>query len=235
MSHLFFADDILLFAEAGIDQVECIKMGLHKFCSSSGQKINFNKSSIYFSPNISDQVAKSLSSIIGIPRTSELGCYLGHQVVHKGWNERAQTLLIDKVRKRLEGWKSKCLSRAGRVTLAKSVLNSMGKFQMQFQRLPSRVHRKLDKNVRQCVWGEIDGRRKIHLVAWDVLCRAKEQGYVGLKRAEAMNKSLIVKLAWRLLNHEDERWAQIIRLKYGITDDGPIMFKPKQRSSNDLP
>lgn len=80
-----------------------------------------------------------------------------------------------------------------------------------------------------CRGGE--GRREIHLVGWDVMCRPKEKGGVGLRHAEATNKSLLLKLALRLLNHGNDRWAKIIHSKYGIDDHGPVIFKHKQRSS----
>lgn len=48
VSHLFFADDILLFAEAGEDQVKCIKKGLEEFCKASGQQVNFERSRVLF-------------------------------------------------------------------------------------------------------------------------------------------------------------------------------------------
>lgn len=57
ISHLFFANDLLLFAEAGIHQIDCINEGLERFCATSGQKINFSKSFVYFSPNIPEDVA----------------------------------------------------------------------------------------------------------------------------------------------------------------------------------
>lgn len=47
LSHLFFAYDLLLFAEPSLDQLECIKEGLDLFCKCSGQNINFHKSSYY--------------------------------------------------------------------------------------------------------------------------------------------------------------------------------------------
>lgn len=77
ISHLFFADDLLLFSEASEDQIACIKEGLERFCKTSGQKVNFNKSLgqkvnfnkllMFVSPNIPKQVAKRLSENILFP------------------------------------------------------------------------------------------------------------------------------------------------------------------------
>ena len=51
-SHIFFADDLMLFAKA--DQKNCvaIKEVLESFCELSGQKISSEKSCVYFSPNV---------------------------------------------------------------------------------------------------------------------------------------------------------------------------------------
>lgn len=38
VSHLFFADDIILFAGASEDQIACIKEGLNSFCERRGNK-----------------------------------------------------------------------------------------------------------------------------------------------------------------------------------------------------
>lgn len=130
ISHLSFADDALLFAEASKEQVKCIKDGLHKFCKASGQSINLNKSPVYFSPNVSEEVAASLSNRLSFQRTREFGCYLGHQIIHQRRSKEAHEKLLQRLRDRLEGWKSKCLSRIGRITHAQSVLNSMEVFQM---------------------------------------------------------------------------------------------------------
>lgn len=153
ISHLFFTDDILLFTEAGEDQIDCIKDGLRRFCSATGQKINYNKSPMLISPNISDQVALRLSTSIGIPRPSELGRYLGDHILHHGNNGDALNQLVQRVRAHLDGWTSKCWSRARQIALAQSVLNNIAIFQMQFQKLPSRNHKGLDRNIRRYVWG----------------------------------------------------------------------------------
>lgn len=48
ISHLFFTEDLVLFAEASSDQVEVINKVLEDFCSSSGQRVNRNKTRIFF-------------------------------------------------------------------------------------------------------------------------------------------------------------------------------------------
>lgn len=40
ISHLFLADDLVLFAEASIEQMEVIMNCLNRFCSMSGQEVN---------------------------------------------------------------------------------------------------------------------------------------------------------------------------------------------------
>lgn len=72
---------------------------------------------------------------------------------------------------------------------------------------------------------------KIHLLGWEVLCRPKERWSFGLKTAKGMNKTLLAKLGWRLVKQGEAMWAKTLGLKYGISDDGLVVFKHKQRAS----
>jgi len=47
ISHLLFADDSLLFFKANANGAEEIKMLLNAYCDASGQRINYEKSSIF--------------------------------------------------------------------------------------------------------------------------------------------------------------------------------------------
>ena len=51
--NLMFADDLILFGEAFIDQDKVIKRCLEWSCITSGQKISYNKSKVFFSKNMS--------------------------------------------------------------------------------------------------------------------------------------------------------------------------------------
>lgn len=77
---------------------------------------------------------------------------------------------------------------------------------------------------------EQDNVNKIHLLSWEILCRPKERGGFGLRKAEGMNKSLLAKLGWRLVKNEDGLWARILRSKYGQQKNGPATFKYKQKA-----
>lgn len=103
ISHLMFADDMVLFAEASIEQMGCILKILNDFSLVSGQRINFSKSSIFFSPNITSDLAKSLVNMAGMTRTDSLG---SHQRMPSFYGRVGPTSfreVIDKIKYRLAG------------------------------------------------------------------------------------------------------------------------------------
>ena len=51
-SHLFFTDDLILFAKADVKNCMAIRDVLDNFCMLSGQKFSAEKSRMFFSPNL---------------------------------------------------------------------------------------------------------------------------------------------------------------------------------------
>ena len=64
-SHLFFADDLMLFAKANAENCMAIRDVLDTFSSLSGQTVSDEKSRVYFSPNIDPSDKEALSDILG--------------------------------------------------------------------------------------------------------------------------------------------------------------------------
>lgn len=77
VSHLFFADDLLLFRDTSIGQARIMEEISRKFCGESGQKVNLVNSKIWFSPNTLSRTTKSIVSQFGIKLATNLGVYLG--------------------------------------------------------------------------------------------------------------------------------------------------------------
>ncbi|XP_015956485.1 uncharacterized protein LOC107480819 [Arachis duranensis] len=63
--HLCFADDIVLFGKASMEQVELTRSILELFCRCSGQKVSYDKSCVYFSENVNFSRKGALSEALG--------------------------------------------------------------------------------------------------------------------------------------------------------------------------
>ncbi|XP_021602061.1 uncharacterized protein LOC110607253 [Manihot esculenta] len=136
VSHLMFADHMVLFTEATVEQMGCILKILNDFSLVSGQRINFSKFCIFFSPKITSYLAESLVNMAGMARTDSLGSHLGMPSFHRRMGPTSFREVIDKMKHRLSGWKAFMLSKAGRVIMISSVLNAIPMFLMQTTVLP---------------------------------------------------------------------------------------------------
>lgn len=56
VNHLLFADDSLLFFEASSESAIRVNGLLKMYCDASGQRINVEKSSIYFSKGVGENL-----------------------------------------------------------------------------------------------------------------------------------------------------------------------------------
>ena len=76
-THLFFIDDSLLFCKANSEECEKLKETLEKYEAASGQKVNSDKSFIYFSPNTTQELKEIIFNILGPMQDSRHNKYLG--------------------------------------------------------------------------------------------------------------------------------------------------------------
>lgn len=148
ISHLTFADDLLLFGEANTDQAHLIQQTLLNFCLSSGQKVSQEKTKIYFSKNVPRPHRVDICNVLGYHSTEDLGKYLGVPIFHKRVGISTFKFVIDKVKQRLSNWKARTLSFTGRVTLAKSVIQEIPVYVMQSSVIPRSICDEIDKICR---------------------------------------------------------------------------------------
>lgn len=174
-SHLAFADDLIFFAEASVDQASVIQEVLHKFCGSSGQKVSGEKTRISFSKNDPKLLKVDICNELVFQMTDDLGKYLAVPIFHKRVGLNTFKFVIDKVNQRLSSWKARTLSFAGRVTRAKSVVQAMPTYVMQSCELPGGICDEVDKICRKFIWGDETDQRKIHLISWEKVCMPKKE------------------------------------------------------------
>ncbi|XVE49680.1 hypothetical protein DITRI_Ditri01bG0100600 [Diplodiscus trichospermus] len=86
---------------------------------------------------------------------------------------------------------------------------------MQTTKFPINVCDELDKIGRNFIWGHVGDSRKVHLISWDVLCKPKSYGGLGLRSFRNVNSATLAKLDWRFLTEQDKLWVQVLKTKYG--------------------
>ncbi|KAL6140994.1 hypothetical protein ACLB2K_059286 [Fragaria x ananassa] len=214
ISHLFFANDLMLFAEASVHQASVLKQCLHTFCTLSGQAVSFEKSLIYCSPNTCPNIVNAISNTCGFNLTNDLGKYLDMPLIHSRVNKHTYNGIFDKVQGRLSSWKSKVLSMAGRLTLIQSVTSSIPNYAMQTAKFPVSLCDKLDKLNWDFLWGDLENKKRVHLVNWDSVCQPKQLGGLGIKKTADMNQAMLAKISWRMFQDDKGLWAEIFSEKY---------------------
>lgn len=70
-----------------------------------------------------------------------------------------------------------------------------------------------DKQRRTLFWQGGGQKRKYHLVKWEVICKDKKKGGLGIKDIRRMNISLLCKWWWKLDN-ETGLWQDLVKAKY---------------------
>ncbi|RVW48620.1 Transposon TX1 uncharacterized 149 kDa protein [Vitis vinifera] len=134
VSHLLFADDMLVFCKDSQDQMAVLSWLLMWFEAISGLNINLEKSEILPVGRVenAEVLASELGCKVGYLPSTYLGLPLGapHKsvVVWDGVEER--------MRKRLALWKRQFISKGGRITLIRSTLASMPIYLMSLMRIP---------------------------------------------------------------------------------------------------
>ena len=142
-------------------------------------------------------------------------------------SKRDYQYLVDRVNGKLAGWRSKTLSMAGRATLIQSSLSTIPTYVMQTAKLPRTTCDEIDRKARGFLWGEQEGKRKVHMVAWNKMNLPKKDGGLGIRDMRQTNQAFLAKLGWRLLVEPQTLWSRILRAKYCDNRCDLDMFKEK--------
>lgn len=103
ISHLFFADDALIFFQVESEDVIVLKNILGCYESTSGQMINYQKSNVSFSKNANRQKQDELASVLEVVRVDKHDKYLGLPVEINYSKTEAFNFLNERLKKTTSG------------------------------------------------------------------------------------------------------------------------------------
>jgi hypothetical protein len=207
ISHLGFADDILLLCRCDMASVTILLQQLHIFGESSGLVINAAKSSIFFA-GVSEDIKRAILSISQFSEGSFPFKYLGVPLSPQRLLASQFSPLIHRLESTIQSWLGKFLSYAGRLELIKSVLHGMVQFWISIFPIPAVVINKITSLCRNFLWTGNLYRSKSALVAWKQVCLPKNEGGLGVHDIKARNDSFFAKHLWNIHLKADSLWIR---------------------------
>lgn len=161
----FFADDLLLLGKASIKHAKVMRNILEKFCGLTSQKVNLAKLKVWYSSNVSQTLIQTITQQFGVPSTPNLRMYLGVPIQHGRVTSKNFQYLKEKVRKKLEVWKSKLLSIFTRLLLIQFVCSMIRTYAMNTRKLLGKTMMALERMNRNFFWDDTKDYKSTHIVS----------------------------------------------------------------------
>lgn len=108
------------------------------------------------------------------------------------------------------------LDQGSKLTLLNSLITSMLIYPMCTLKFPPKLIEHLDKIRRRCLWRKQSDQGEIvnSLAAWDLVCRPKTHGGLGIINIKTQNIALLLKFLHNFYNRKDLPWVNLIWATY---------------------
>lgn len=195
LTHLAFADDLLIFLEGSEASLEGVLRILNDFEQMSGLAVNIAKTSLFHSGMDEAELLSIKQKYDLSPGTLPIR-YLGLPLHSRKLSVGDCDPLICQVKKKLNGWTNRFLSQAGRLTLMSSSISGILGFWTSTFVIPRKVIKKINSLCSAFLWnGTIDNAHGAK-VAWADITFPKEEGGLGLRNLDCWNETCAMKLIW---------------------------------------
>jgi hypothetical protein len=210
--------------------VEALKDTLKTYCDGSGQKINLDKSSVFFGNHCDELIKNRVKSSLGVQSEILNDRYLGMPTTVGRSPTATFNFLYDMIWKRVNGVTDRPLSRAGKETFLKAVIQAIGTHVMSCFQVPISTCDRMRSTVATQWWGVEEGKRKLHWRSWEWLSAPKSLGGMGFRDMALFNQAMLGKQGWRLLTEPSSLCARVLKGRYFPHTD--FWHAPKPRSSS---
>ena len=129
--------------------------------------------------------------------------------------------VISKIDKRLYGV-ARFMDHSSRLTYINYVVASMPIFTMCSLKVHLTILDHVDKSSRNFLWygNEINKGGKC-LASWQMICKPKQQGGIGVLNLREQNKALLIKHLYKFYNQADLPWVELLWNAYYQNNEVP--------------
>jgi hypothetical protein len=218
---LKYADDTLLFSSCGDREIRNLKIVLMLFEQVSGMRINFNKSEC-IPLNLDASQIHEVAHVLNYPIGSLPFKYLGVPTHFEKLEREDLQPIIDKLIKRVDGWRGRLLAYSSRLVLIKTCLASIPVYLLSFIKFPKWVVKLLESQMARCLWNNTSDCHRYHLASWQHVTMLKDYGGLGIPSIRELSLCLLGSWLKRYSLDEGKLWKSLVDFKYN--NDSPNIF-----------
>ena len=160
ITHLFFADDCLLFCKTTSSECAKIQNILAQYKATSRQQINSDKTTAFFSKNTSEEVQEGKKVLLGVPVIKNYEKYLGLPSFVGHQKKACLNQVKERIWAKMQGWKKKLLSQTSKEVMIKAVVQSIPTYSMSVFRFPIGLLKDIETLIMNSWWGCLENSRK---------------------------------------------------------------------------
>ncbi|WOL10958.1 hypothetical protein Cni_G19718 [Canna indica] len=190
ISHLFFADDIIMVVKCNKSSCSQVMEVLDCYGTFTNQKVNFNKSKLDFPYDYPKEKKDDICKLMGINEGSLPFKYLGTSIGKSRLPINIQRQIVAKAESKIESWASRNISQAGKVILLNSVVNSTPIHSLATSWLSEKVVKEYEGLAKNYLWKSRSRRHGFHLIGWKIVTLSKSKGGLGIKDLNLMKLSI---------------------------------------------
>ncbi|GJX65010.1 hypothetical protein Tco_0299353 [Tanacetum coccineum] len=208
----FKKDDLFIFARGDLDSARVIIESLDEFKNTSGLVSSLAKSMVFFC-NVSYHIKVVILDIMPFTEGDLPVKYLGVPLISSRLLNKDCKVLVEKAKNRIEDWKNKSLSFAGRLQLCKSVISSMHVYWASVLIIPKGIIYNIQILISGFLWCNGEYKRG----------KAKPQAWIV--KAPVLNLILAPNLD--VGSHDNIHWRDLNGV---VSDFSPLANKKSARS-----
>ncbi|XP_028549965.1 uncharacterized protein LOC114579465 [Dendrobium catenatum] len=194
-NHLLYANEVLVFGEAKMENAINLKATLDNFAASSGLSINEAKCSIIFSQNT---CIANVSNLLGFSMSDHTIKYLGLPIFTKNLSAAHFQPLLSKFTTLLACWKVKFLSFTDMIQYLKFTIANTIAYWIRAAILRKHCFKSIDKLCSKFLFHGSTSVKKLHLIARKKTCLPIAVGGLGIPDIQSISFGFGCTFIWRL-------------------------------------
>ena len=176
--------------------------------------MNLAKTHVIFSRGVKCDRRTRITHLLDIREILSYDKYLGLPTFVGRSRQKPFLFIVDRIKKRLSNWMDRLVSWASRKVLIKAVAQAILTYAMSLFKLPTNLCHVIQSTINRFWWGYTTGKKKVHWVNSEMLCKTKNMEGLGFREMEAFNDASLAKQSWRLAKSENMLVASLLKVPY---------------------